>query len=165
MMLHEINAGRVVKNKDRKRLGRGESSGQGRTSGHGNKGVGQRAGRAAKITHEGGATPYYRKMPKRGFSNFAFRVEYFGINVGLLNDLFEADQVVDIESLIAKGVINKKTGSGLIKILAQGAISKPLVVKAHKFSKAAADAIQAAGGKAEVIEKKVVEKKVVQKKS
>jgi large subunit ribosomal protein L15 len=152
MMLHEINAGKVVKNKDRKRLGRGESSGQGRTSGRGNKGVGQRAGRGAKITHEGGATPYYRKMPKRGFSNFAFRKEYFGINVGTLNDLFEADQVVDIDALVVKGVIGKS--AGLIKILGDGTISKALTVKAHKFSKSAVEAIQAAGGKTEVIEKK-----------
>jgi large subunit ribosomal protein L15 len=150
MMLHEINAGKAVKNKDRKRLGRGESSGQGRTSGRGNKGVGQRAGRGAKITHEGGATPYYRKMPKRGFSNFAFRKEYLAVNVGLLNDQFESDQVVDIEAMVAKGVINKS--AGLIKILAGGTISKALTVKAHKFSKAAVEAIQAAGGKAEVVE-------------
>ncbi len=152
MMLHEIKAGKVVKNKDRKRLGRGESSGQGRTSGRGNKGVGQRAGRGAKITHEGGATPYYRKMPKRGFSNFTFRKEYFGINIGTLNDLFETDQVVDIDALVARGVISKS--AGLIKILGDGTITKALTVKAHKFSKSAAEAIQAAGGKAEVIEKK-----------
>jgi len=150
MMLHEINAGKEVKNKDRKRLGRGESSGQGRTSGRGNKGVGQRAGRGAKITHEGGATPYYRKMPKRGFSNFAFRKEYLAVNVGLLSEQFETDQVVDIEAMVAKGVINKS--AGLIKILAGGTISKALTIKAHKFSKAAVEAIQAAGGKAEVVE-------------
>jgi|WetSurMetagenome_2_1015567.scaffolds.fasta_scaffold236835_3 large subunit ribosomal protein L15 len=153
MMLHEINAGRVVTNKNRKRLGRGESSGQGRTSGRGNKGVGQRAGRGAKIGHEGGTTPYWRKMPKRGFSNFAFRKEYRGVNIGTLNELFEADQVVDAAALVAKGLLTKKTGSGLIKILAGGTLTKALVVKAHKFSKAAADAIQAAGGKAEVVEK------------
>ncbi len=152
MMLHEIKAGKASNSKARKRLGRGESSGQGRTSGRGNKGVGQRAGRGAKIGHEGGTTPYWRKMPKRGFSNFAFRKEYFGINIGLLNELFEADQVVDIDALVSKGVIDKSVG--LIKILGDGALAKALVVKAHKFSKSAAQAIQTAGGKAEVIEKK-----------
>ncbi len=149
MMLHEINAGKAAKNKDRKRLGRGESSGQGRTSGRGNKGVGQRAGRGAKVTHEGGRTPYYRKMPKRGFSNFTFRVEYRGINIGDLNEAFEADQVVDMESLRAKGLIDKS--SDLVKILGTGSLTKALTVKAHKFSKSAAEAIQAAGGKMETI--------------
>lgn len=149
MMLHEINAGKAARNKERKRLGRGESSGQGKTSGRGHKGQGQRAGSGARVTHEGGRTPYYRKMPKRGFSNFAFRKEYRGVNIGLLNEVFDADQVVDIETLFAKGVIDHK--DGLVKILGTGSVTKALVVKAHKFSKSAAEAIQAAGGKAEVI--------------
>jgi len=149
MMLHEINAGKIVKNKERKRLGRGESSGQGRTSGRGNKGVGQRAGRGAIATHEGGRTPYYRKMPKRGFSNFNFRVEYFGINIGDLDKAFDANQVVDLESLKAKGLIGKV--GPLVKILGTGSLTKPLTVKAHKFSKTAAEAIAVAGGKTEII--------------
>jgi len=149
-MLHEIRAGKTVNSRDRKRLGRGESSGQGKTSGRGNKGQGQRAGRGARATHEGGRTPYYRKMPKRGFSNFTFRKEYRGVNVGDLNDRFEANAVVDLEALVAKGLADRT--DGLVKILGTGALTKPLVVKAHKFSRSAAETIKAAGGQAEVIE-------------
>ncbi|MFA5864444.1 MAG: 50S ribosomal protein L15 [Phycisphaerae bacterium] len=149
MMLHEIKAGKVANSKNRKRLGRGESSGQGRTSGRGNKGMGQRAGSGPRPTHEGGATPYYRKMPKRGFSNFTFRKEYQAINIGRLNDAFEAGEVVDHETLFAKGLIERKDAQ--VKILGTGSLTKALTVKANKFSQSAAEAIQAAGGKAEVI--------------
>ena len=149
MMLHEINAGKEVRNKNRKRIGRGESSGQGRTSGRGNKGMGQRAGSGPGMLHEGGATPYIRRMPKRGFSNFKFRKEYYPVNIGMLNEKFETNQVVDIESMFIMNLIPDK--NGLVKILADGSLSKALVVKAHKFSTSAMDAITAAGGKAEVV--------------
>jgi large subunit ribosomal protein L15 len=151
MMLHEIKAGKVVKHKNRKRVGRGESSGWGRTSGRGNKGMGQHSSKGPNLTHEGGATPYYRKMPKRGFSNFAFRKEYRGINIATLEELFEANQVVDLEALVQVGLIGR--GKVLVKILANGTLTKPLTVKAHKFSEKAAEAIKAAGGQAEVIQK------------
>lgn len=151
MMLHELNAGKVVKHKNRKRVGRGESSGQGKTSGRGSKGMGQHSSKGPNITHEGGATPYYRKMPKRGFSNFAFRKEYRGINIGTLEELFEANQVVDLEAMIKVNLIGRSTG--LVKILATGSLTKPLTVQAHKFSVAAAEAIKAAGGQAQVIQK------------
>jgi large subunit ribosomal protein L15 len=150
MMIHELNAGNAVNSKDRKRVGRGESSGHGRTSGRGNNGQGQRAGRGAKAMHEGGATPYWRKMPKRGFSNFHFRKEYQPVNIGDLNELFDVNQVVDIETLHSKHLISDK--NGLVKVLGTGTLSKALIVKVHKFSASAAEAISAAGGKAEVIE-------------
>ncbi len=149
MMLHEIKAGRVCKNKERRRRGRGESSGLGKTSGRGNKGMGQHSAQGPKPTHEGGGMPYYRKMPKRGFSNFLFRKEYRGVNVGDLEKAFEANAVVDIEALTKAKVVEKK--DGLVKILASGKLTKSLTVKAHKFSKAAEEAIKNAGGTIEVL--------------
>jgi large subunit ribosomal protein L15 len=149
MMLHEINAGRVVVNKDRKRVGRGESSGQGKTSGRGSNGQGQRAGSGPIMTHEGGGLPYYRKMPKRGFNNFLFRKEYVGINIGTLDRIFEAGAVVDREALLKAKLIEKK--DGLVKILATGKLTKSLTVKIQKFSKAAEEAIKSAGGQVEVV--------------
>jgi len=149
MMLHEINAGKALRNKDRKRLGRGESSGQGKTSGRGNKGVGQRAGHGATITHEGGATPYWRKVPKRGFSNFKFRKEYHPVNLSSLEETFENNSVVDVAALRAAKLVNNK--NELVKILGTGSLSKSLTVKAHKFSEKAAEAIKAAGGQVEII--------------
>ncbi|NLE29074.1 MAG: 50S ribosomal protein L15 [Phycisphaerae bacterium] len=158
MMLHEINAGKVVTHKKRRRVGRGESSGWGKTSGRGNKGMGQHSSKGPNITHEGGATPYYRKMPKRGFSNFAFRKEYRGINIATLDELFEADQVVDLDAMEKANLISVRKGStGLVKILAHGTLTKPLTVKAHKFSEKAAEAIKAAGGQVEVIGKQAAQ--------
>ncbi|NLX03726.1 MAG: 50S ribosomal protein L15 [Phycisphaerae bacterium] len=149
MMLHEINAGKVVKNRDRKRIGRGESSGQGKTSGRGHKGKGQRAGSGPSPRHEGGRVPYFRSIPKRGFSNFRFRTEFQVVNLGELDRAFEAGQTVDPAALAGKGLI--AAAEHAVKILADGKLEKALTVKAHKFSKAAAEAVTAAGGSAEVI--------------
>lgn len=149
MMLHEIRAGASAQTRRRKRIGRGESSGSGKTSGRGNKGAGARAGRTHTFRNEGGRVPYFRRIPKRGFSNFRFRMEYQVVNLGLLENRFEAGAVVDAQALAEKGVI--QCADGPVKVLAAGKLSKPLTVKAHRFSDAAAQAITAAGGSCEVI--------------
>jgi large subunit ribosomal protein L15 len=92
--------------------------------------------------------PLQRRLPKRGFNN-PFRVEYAVVNVGQLDRLFAANEVVDLDSLRAKRLI--RTKQPLVKVLAKGQLSKPLTVKAHKFSAAARTQLEAAGGTAEVI--------------
>ncbi len=149
MMLHEIKAGKVARNKSRKRVGRGESSGWGKTSGRGHKGEGQRAGSSGPVVFEGGRTPYFRKIPKRGFSNFLFKNRYKEVNIGRLEEKFESGEVVEPETLLAKGLISDIKEK--VKVLAKGKLSKSLTVKAHKFSASAEKAITQAGGNVEVI--------------
>lgn len=131
----------------RKRIGRGHGSGTGKTSGKGHKGQNARSGGGVKAGFEGGQMPLQRRLPKRGFTPLK-RTEYVLINLRDL-DLFEAGSVVDIEALGKAGLVCKlKDG---IKILGDGELSKPLTVKAHKFSKSAKASIEAAGGTVEVI--------------
>jgi large subunit ribosomal protein L15 len=133
--------------KNRKRLGRGPGSGNGKTAGKGHKGQNARSGGGVKAGFEGGQMPLQRRLPKRGFTSLN-KKEYVLVNLRDL-ELFEAGSVVDLESLGKAGLINK-VGDG-VKILADGDFSKALTVKAHKFSKSAIAKIEAAGGKAEVI--------------
>lgn len=133
--------------KNRKRLGRGPGSGNGKTAGKGHKGQNARSGGGVKAGFEGGQMPLQRRLPKRGFTSLN-KKEYVLVNLRDL-ELFEAGSVVDLESLGKAGLINK-VGDG-VKILADGDFSKALTVKAHKFSKSAIVKIEAAGGKAEVI--------------
>jgi large subunit ribosomal protein L15 len=133
--------------KNRKRLGRGPGSGNGKTAGKGHKGQNARSGGGVKAGFEGGQMPLQRRLPKRGFTSLN-KKEYVLVNLREL-ELFEAGSVVDLESLGKAGLINK-VGDG-VKILADGDFSKALTVKAHKFSKSAIAKIEAAGGKAEVI--------------
>ena len=131
-----------------KRPGRGIGSGLGKTGGRGHKGQKSRAGGFHKVGFEGGQMPMQRRLPKRGFKSLN-RVEYAHVNVGKL-DAFEANSTVDLEALQACGLINKvKSG---VKVLATGEITKPLTVKAHKFSAAAKEKIVAAGGKVEELQ-------------
>lgn len=133
----------------RKRVGRGTGSGHGKTSGRGNKGQNSRSGGGVRPAYEGGQTPLFKRIPKRGFTNVN-RVEYTVINVGdFACDSFQAGQVVTPEVLVEKGLIKK--GTKLVKILGNGKLEKNLVVKAHKFSKSAEKAIVEAGGSIEVI--------------
>jgi len=133
--------------KNRKRIGRGPGSGTGKTSGKGHKGQNARSGGGVKPGFEGGQMPLQRRLPKRGFTSLNKKV-YALVNLRDL-DAFEAGAVVDIESLGKAGLISGvKDG---VKILADGDISKALTVQAHKFSKSAAEKIEAAGGKAEVL--------------
>jgi len=132
--------------KEKKRVGRGQASGQGKTAGRGGKGQKARTGNMNFIGFEGGQMPIQRRIPKRGFSN-PFRVEYALINVGDLETLGLAE--VDLAKLVEGGVI--KVPKDGLKVLGDGEITKPVTVKAHKFSASAREKIEKAGGKAEEI--------------
>jgi large subunit ribosomal protein L15 len=134
--------------KKRKRIGRGTGSGHGKTAGRGHKGRGARAGGNTPPGYEGGQMPLQRRLPKHGFRN-PFRREFSIVNVGQLEECFEAGAVVDPEALRVRGLVRNRTNP--IKILADGKLSKSLTVKAHKFSAAAKERLQAAGGVAEVV--------------
>ena len=131
-----------------KRLGRGIGSGLGKTSGKGHKGQWARSGGGVRPGFEGGQMPLTRRVPKRGFKNH-FTAEYATINVGSLND-FKDETVIDLELLLNAGLIRKDAPYGL-KVLGDGELDKKLVVKAAKFTKAAAEKIEKAGGKAEIV--------------
>lgn len=146
MKLHELESTEGSRTK-RKRLGRGMASGHGKTSGKGHKGQNARSGGGTRLGFEGGQTPLFQRLPKRGFTNIN-RKEYAIVNLETLNR-FDENTEVTPELLIEEGVVsNEKSG---IKVLANGTLDKKLNVKAHKFSNAAKEAIEAAGGKAEVI--------------
>jgi large subunit ribosomal protein L15 len=134
--------------KKRKRLGRGPGSGQGKTAGRGHKGRGARSGGNTPPGYEGGQMPLQRRLPKRGFHN-PFRKEFHIVNLGQLQEHFDAGAVVDAEALRARGLVRNMALP--IKILAGGELSKSLSVKADKFSAAAKQRLEAAGGIAEVI--------------
>lgn len=146
MKLHELQYTEGAR-RNRKRVGRGTSSGHGKTSGRGQKGAGARSGGGKKPGFEGGQTPLFMRLPKRGFTNFN-RVEYAIVNVEDLNK-FEAGSVVDMEALKACGLVKKELDG--LKVLGNGKLKVALTVKAKKFSKSAIAAIEAAGGKTEVI--------------
>ena len=131
-----------------KRLGRGIGSGLGKTSGKGHKGQWARSGGGVRPGFEGGQMPLTRRVPKRGFKNH-FTAEYVTINVGALND-FKDESVIDLELLLNAGLVRKDAPYGL-KVLGDGELEKKLVVKAAKFTKAAAEKIEKAGGKAEIV--------------
>lgn len=130
-----------------KRLGRGQGSGQGKTAGKGNKGQNARSGGGVAIGFEGGQTPLWRRLPKRGFTNVN-RKEYAIINVESLNK-FEKGTEVTPEILRNSGLVKRHLDG--VRILGQGKLDKALTVKAQKFSKSAVKAIEDAGGKVEVI--------------
>ena len=148
MKLHELspNAG---SRKRRKRVGRGDSCGLGKTAGRGEKGQKSRTGSKVRPFFEGGQIPLFRRLPKRGF-NQPDHIEYALVNLNILEDNFAAGDVVDTESLRAKKLLGK--AEKMIKILANGELTKALTVKAEKFSAAAKAKIEAAGGKVEVVE-------------
>lgn len=132
--------------KKRKRLGRGTGSGHGKTSGKGHKGRGSRSGGNTPPGYEGGQMPLARRLPKRGFHNPS-REEYRIVNVGSL-ERFAAGAVIDVAALRDAGLVRGKNKK--VKILAQGVLTKALVVKAHAFSQQAREKIVALGGAAEV---------------
>jgi large subunit ribosomal protein L15 len=130
-----------------KRLGRGQGSGQGKTAGKGHKGQNARSGGGVAIGFEGGQTPLWRRLPKRGFTNF-MRKEYSIVNIESLNRFAEGSEVTP-ELLKNSGLVKKQLAG--VRILGNGKLEKALTVKAHKFSSSALKAIEDAGGKAEVI--------------
>ena len=146
MKLHELQYTEGAR-KARKRVGRGTSSGNGKTAGRGQKGQGARSGGGKKPGFECGQTPLFMRLPKRGFTNFT-RKEYAIVNLETLNK-FEDGATVNAAALKEAGIIKKELDG--VKVLGNGAIEKKLTVQAAKFSKSAVAAIEAAGGKTEVI--------------
>ena len=134
-------------NKKRKRVGRGDGSGHGKTSGRGHKGQGSRSGGNTKPGFEGGQMPLQRRLPKRGFHN-PFRIEMAVVNLSQLEALPAGSEVTP-DNLAEHGFVNGKNRR--VKILGEGALSKALVVRAHGFSATAKVKFEAAGGKAELI--------------
>lgn len=135
--------------KKRRIRGRGDGSKRGNTSKRGQKGDGSRSGHRAKIFYEGGQMPLFRRLPKRGFSNALFKIEYSTINVGELNE-FSKDSVVNLEKLQEAGKIKSPKKGGL-KVLGSGDLTVPLTIEAEAFSKSAREKIEKAGGKAKEI--------------
>jgi large subunit ribosomal protein L15 len=146
MKLHELRPAEGSK-KSPKRIGRGTGSGWGKTAGRGQDGQNSRSGGGTRPGFEGGQMPLYRRLPKRGFTNI-FAKEYACINVDRLN-IFENGTEITPELLLERRVIRKLYDG--VKILGNGNLEKNLIVNASKFSKAAAEKIEAAGGKVEVI--------------
>jgi len=133
----------------KKRIGRGQGSGNGKTAGRGHKGAKSRSGFKFKRGFEGGQMPLHRRVPKRGFHN-PFRVEYEVVNLDALAARFDAGTVITPDLLRERGLVAR--GSRPVKILARGDVGKALTVRAHKFSGKAAEKIAAAGGSTELIE-------------
>lgn len=146
MKLHELKPAEGSR-KVRNRVGRGIGSGNGKTAGRGHKGQNARSGGGVRLGFEGGQTPLFRRLPKRGFTNIN-RKEFVIVNLSALNR-FEDGTEVTPELLLETRVISKVNNG--VKILASGKLEKKLTVKAHKFSSTAVEAIEAAGGKTEVI--------------
>ncbi len=146
MQLHDVHQG-VRRRKLRKRIGRGVGSGHGKTSGKGHKGHASRQGFKLNPIFEGGQMPLARRVPKRGFVNGAFKKHFAIVNLGDLDERFEAGTVVDEAALRASGLVKGYNFDG-IKILGDGTLSKPLEIHATRFSVSATTRITAAGGKA-----------------
>ncbi|MCF6411836.1 50S ribosomal protein L15 [Pseudalkalibacillus salsuginis] len=146
MKLHELKPSEGSRG-NRNRVGRGIGSGNGKTSGRGHKGQNARSGGGVRPGFEGGQNPLARRLPKRGFTN-PTRVEYAVVNLDALNRFEEGTEVTP-ELLLETGVISKlKDG---VKVLGNGKLETKLTIKAHKFSASAKEAIEAAGGNAEVM--------------
>ena len=147
MKLHELekNIGATHK---RKIVGRGRGSGLGKTSGKGHKGQNARSGGGVRAIFEGGQTPLYRRLPKRGFNNYEFATKYAVINLSDLNR-FEDGTVVSPALLKEVGLVKKQLDG--IKVLGNGILEKKLTIQAHKFSKTALEKIEASGSKFEVM--------------
>ena len=133
---------------ERYRKGRGPGSGNGKTAGKGHKGQNARSGGGVRPGFEGGQFPIYRQLPKRGFNNKRFATVYATVNVSDLNR-FEDGAIVDIQTLLDARVIRKSLDG--LKVLGNGEITKKLTVKAAKFSAAAKEKIEAAGGSCEEV--------------
>lgn len=147
MKLDELKP--AQKNRKATRVGRGVGSGLGKTSGRGHKGQKARSGGGVRRGFEGGQTPLYRRLPKRGFSNAKFTTRYATINLDDLNKYFKDGDVVTPEVLKEKGILKNQLAG--VKVLANGTLEKKLTVKANRFSSVAVSKIEAAGGKTEVI--------------
>lgn len=143
MMIHDVTE-KAGKYKKRKRVGRGPGSGRGKTCGRGHKGAGSRSGFSHRGSFEGGQMPLFRRVPKRGFSNVQFRTEYAIINVKALDARFNDGDEVTADTLVQAGLI--RSTKLPVKVLGEGDTSKKLKVTAAKFSAAAREKIEKAGG-------------------
>ena len=140
------NLGPAVKGKERNRVGRGIGSGNGKTAGKGHKGQKARTGGKIRRGFEGGQTPLYRRIPKRGFNNI-FSIDYAPVNVSDL-ERFENGTVVNMELLLNEGIVRKPFAG--LKVLGNGTLTKKLTVEAKKFTASAKEKVEAVGGKIEV---------------
>lgn len=152
MILDDVHRG-IQKNKARKRVGRGPGSGHGKTATRGHKGAGSRAGNSSRRGFEGGQTPLFMRVAKRGFNNRAFADTIKIINLTIINERFEDGETVSPETLREKRLIKGRYDQ--LKVLGKGELTKKLTVKAHAFSKSAEEKITKAGGTVEKIEKKI----------
>lgn len=148
MNLHDLKPAPNSRRKAQ-RLGQGIGSGKGKTSGKGHKGHKARTGGGVRPGFEGGQMPLVRRTPKRGFNNARFAVKYQIVNLGALEEKFEAGQEITPDTLLKAGLIRNLCLP--VKVLAKGELKKSLTVKANAFSKGSDEKIKAAGGKAEVI--------------
>ncbi len=139
-------------NHKKKRVGRGQGSGLGKTSGRGNKGQKSRSGYSQKRGFEGGQMPLHRRLPKRGFTNI-FKREWAEVNLSRLEELFDAGATITPETLVERGLVRKSLQKS-VAVLGKGELSKALTISAHRFSESAKKKIEAAGGTAEVIARK-----------
>ena len=142
------NLSRTPERKATKRVGRGAGSGMGKTSTRGENGQKSRSGASIKAWFEGGQSPLYRRIPKRGFNNARFRIEFATINLSDLNRFNDGD-VITPELLKQKGIIKKELCG--LKVLGNGTLEKKLTIRANRFSSSAVTKIENAGGTAEVI--------------
>lgn len=150
MRIHEVTSAAGA-HRRRKRVGRGESSGHGKTCGRGHKGYKSRSGPGPHALHEGGQMPVFRRLPKRGFSNADFRRRFEVVNIGELERRFDDGQEVTIELLRQRRLVQGDPPR--VKILADGKLTKKLTVEAHAISAAARAAIEQAGGSVRLIER------------
>lgn len=146
MKLNDLSPSRGSRKK-KKRVGRGPGSGHGKTSCRGHKGQKARSGGSVSPGFEGGQMPLQRRLPKRGFTNI-FKKEYSLVNIGDLNR-FEPDSEIDSDSFLSTGLIKKS--DSMVKLLGNGEISVPLIIKVNRVSKTAREKVEAAGGKVEII--------------
>jgi large subunit ribosomal protein L15 len=153
MRLHDLKPRPGAKHR-RKRLGQGEASGHGKTSGRGGKGQTARSGSSIRIGFEGGQMPLIRRIPKRGFNNKRHTIRYLPVNLEMLN-AFEDGARVDEATLRSAGLANGHAAG--VKILGNGELTKKLIVSAHAFSASARTKIEAKGGSCELITAKQAE--------
>ena len=143
------NLPKTAELKSKKRVGRGPGSGMGKTSTRGENGQKSRSGASIKPWFQGGQSPLYRRIPKRGFNNARFTTRFATINLSDLNKFFNDGDIVSEEILKERGIIKKRLSG--IKILGNGNLEKKLTIKANRFTTSAVSKIEEAGGKAEVI--------------
>ena len=153
MMIHELTP-KAGRNKKAKRVGRGPGSGTGKTCGRGHKGAGSRAGSGGSVraSREGGQMPFFRRIPKRGFSNVQFRRTFSVVNLKALDARFEDGDEVNPQKLMEVGLV--RDARTAVKILGEGDLGKKLTVMAAAFSHSAVGKITKAGGSANVVDAK-----------